>query len=203
MAISSKILWNEVKELLLEQYRNSVNFVSMLKAIIEETVQPIDDSAVGLRDILDLESASGEWLDVLGKLVSLKRNEGESDESFRERIITHAKINSAGTPDYAIEIAKKLSGDEELHYLEEYPGVFFVWTPEGKQLYRSQVQNTAPAGVLGVPGAAIKLADGSLLGTTDEKVLLTVADDDNIGSDIYLYLGDDQLTLNDVELILN
>ena len=39
----------------------------------------------------------------------------------------------------------------------------------------------APAGVLGLPGAALRLADGSLLGTSNEgqkKILLVVASDD-------------------------
>ena len=190
MAVQHRQLWDAVKELVLEQYKGSPNLVGLIRAVVEESAQPLEDAAIDLHDALDLEKASGKWLDILGKLVCTSRNPGESDDDYRERVIVTAKETTAGTPDYAIKVAKILSGDTRPRYMDEAPATFMIytgprpkepgsdeWEQGGRQLTRQQVKKMAPAGVLGLPGAAIRLADGSLLGTTDKKLILAVAPD--------------------------
>lgn len=69
-----------------------------------------------------------------------------------------------------------------------------------RQLSLAQVLKLAPAGVLGLPGAAIQLADGSLLGTEDGRLILVVADDAKIEREVLLAdnLGNIVITPNSV-----
>lgn len=179
MAADNRNLWDTVKELVLEQYKGSPKFLAMLQAVIEESVQPLDGCAVELADSLDVYKAEGALLDVIGKLVCTEREYGETDEDFRSRIIGLANENRAGTPDKVIETASYLTGDAHPHYMDEAPATFFVYTPGGRQLKKKEVQKMAPCGVLGLPGAAIRFADGSVMGDYDGRKILSVADDES------------------------
>lgn len=196
MAAYNRNLWDTVKELVLEQYKGSPKFLAMLQAVIEESVQPIDGYAVELADALDIDKAEGVLLDIIGKLVGTVREYGEADEDFRARIIGLAKENRAGTPDNVIENVSSLSNDPAPHYMDEAPATFIVydgprpdgeggWEQGGHQLSRAQVRKLAPAGVLGLPGAAINANAGSsgnesFLSDYDGKIFLMVADDSAI-----------------------
>lgn len=65
-----------------------------------------------------------------------------------------------------------------------------AWEQGGRQLSRSQVRKLAPAGVLGLPGAAIQLEDDSLLGIEEpdghRKMFVVVADDRDIAREVLL-----------------
>lgn len=204
MAVVAKNLWATIKELLIEQYRGNLRseieagtytdkegeerhyslpegadnrFQGVLKSLMDVLMQPLDDAAVAARNAADLDAASGEWLDVLGKLVGLTRNYQETDTSFRNRIKEELSRNNAGTPDGVIYSAAILSQDPAPQYMDEAPATFFVydgprpgdtdsdpWGEGGRQLSRAQVRKLAPAGALGLPGAVIQLYDGSFLG---------------------------------------
>ena len=174
MALVHKTLWESVRELVLEQYRRSPNLLGLIRAVVEECAQPIEDYATALQDVLNVDTASGEWLDIIGKMVGVKRKDGESDEDFRKRVIEYSIENDAGTPNNVIDVAKVLSGDPAPQYLDEVPATFFVYTPYGKALTLSQVDKLAPAGVLGLPGAAIRLGNGGLLQNAGGKKFLAV-----------------------------
>ena len=174
MALVHKTLWESVRELVLEQYRGSPNLLGLIRAVVEECAQPIEDSATALQDVLNVDSAIGEWLDIIGKMVGVKRNDGESDDDFRKRVIVNSMENDAGTPNNVIDVAKELSGDPAPQYLDEVPATFFVYTPNGKALTLSQVDKLAPAGVLGLPGAAIRLGNGGFLQNAGGKKFLSV-----------------------------
>jgi hypothetical protein len=65
-----------------------------------------------------------------------------------------------------------------------------TWEQGGHQLSRSQVRKLAPAGVLGLPGAVIQLADGSFIGIEEQdghrKMFVVVADDRDITREVLL-----------------
>lgn len=191
MALENKNLWATIKELILEEYRrdNTANisgtlpegtvnrFQGLLKTLVDALVQPLDDAAVSLQNLADIGSAEGNMLDVLGLLAGLIREPGESDSSFRIRIMEAFGKNDAGTPDRILKIARSLSGDSNPQLLEEVAATFFIYTPNGSQLSRSQVKAVSPAGVLGLPGAAVLTGDGSLLADANGKLILMVAED--------------------------
>ena len=178
MAAYNRNLWDTVKELVLEQYKGSPKFLAMLQAVIEESVQPLDGCAVELADAFDIDKAEGVLLNIIGKLVGTEREYGETDEDFRARIIKLSKENRAGTPDNVIENVSSLSNDPAPHYMDEAPATFIVYTPNGRQLKRATVKKMAPAGVLGLPGAAIRLGNGKYLRSVGGKRILCVAQDE-------------------------
>lgn len=250
MAVTPKDLWETVKELLIEQYRGNLReeiesgtyvdddgverhyelpegadnrLQGVLKAVIDELLQPVDDAAVDIGQLADVSQAEGEWLDVLGKLAGLQRYYKESDRDFRVRVEAALASDNAGTPDNVIYNAAILSGDPHPQYMDDAQATFFVydgprpvglrgepvltengqeilteggdtietepvptWEQGGHQLSRSQVRKLAPAGVLGLPGAALLDAEGNYIVDAEGKLILLVADDENIERDVLL-----------------
>lgn len=212
MSVTNKDIWPVLKDLFLEQYKGHLRtdieaqgctlpegadnrLQGVLKIVVDKMMQPLDDACVELRELLDIDTATGVRLDFIGKLANLKRGAGESDSSFKERVIGAFFSDNEGTPDYAIMMASQLSGDTAPQYMDEAPATFMVYDGpiyehrgEGddvlvkpaatRQLLRREVKKLAPCGALGLPGAAIQLYDGTLLCTDDYEKLLIVAADD-------------------------
>ena len=199
--------WNStVIPSILEQYNDSEKWQSFLKAVIDE-LQIGEDAANELSTMLDFrsETPTGYKLDWMAGLVNVTRMSGESDTSLFTRFVLSLGNRNSGTPDFVIMSAAILSGDSEPKYMDEAPATFLVydgpayrtvngvkqWTQGGHQLTRMQVRKTAPAGVLGLPCAAIQLADGTLLGTyaeneEDRQIFLVAADDSTVEREVLL-----------------
>lgn len=201
--------WNStVIPSILEQYKDSEKWQSMLKAVIDQ-MQIAEDAAAEFMTILDFKSEvpTGDRLDFIAGLVNVTRFAGESDELFYTRFLTSLSVRNAGTPDNVIYNAAILSGDPLPQYMDEAPATFFVYDgpvyehngedddelikePGTVQLSLAQVKKLAPCGCLGLPGAALNVADD------DEDPLLLVVDyDDEWGGKLLLFVADD----NDIE----
>ena len=182
-----------VKPRIIEQYKESGRWQACLEAVVSK-LQAVEDSAFSISKAIDFktETPTGAKLDWVAGLINVKRLSGESDQAFFLRFVSMFGANTAGTPDNVIYNAALLSGDPKPQYMDEADATFFVYTGQrpdgngvlgggGHQLLRRQVKKLAPAGVLGLPGAAIQLADGSLLGDENGKLILVVADDSTVG----------------------
>lgn len=194
--------WDEtVFVSILEQYRDSEKWQGVLKGVIDR-MQVGEDAANELVTMLDFVTAmpTGYHLDWLAGLKNVKRLPGESDASLYTRFVDSLGRRNAGTPDAIIRGSAVLSGDPKPQYMDEADATFIVYTgprPDGNgtadggghQLLRRQVKKLAPAGVLGLPGAAIQFCDGTLMGDQDGKLMMMVADDANVEHD--LVLGDE------------
>ncbi|OWV12078.1 DUF2612 domain-containing protein [Fibrobacter sp. UWH1] len=180
-------LWKKLQSLVITQYKESTNLLSMIEKVTD-CFQDIEDSSYRLANFANIEEADGNWLDIIGKLRNLPRDDGESDKSYRDRLKILFKQSTAGTPQNIIQNAADLSKDRNPQYLDEVDGVFFVYTPKGKQLSRKTVASLAPAGVLGLPGASFRLTSGKALATVEQphKLILAVAQDKNIIDNGYL-----------------
>lgn len=168
----------------LEQYKSSENWKGILASVVGK-YQVVEDDACELAEILDTstEVPTGHKLDFICGLVNIKRKSGESDQILWSRFEEQKNHKEAGTPDYVIRKAVAVSGDDSPIYHEEVPAVFFVYTPNGSQLLRSQVKKLSPAGVLGLPGSALKFVDkDSPILTKEHKRILTVARDATRGT---------------------
>lgn len=173
--------WTEnVEPLILEQYKESSNWAGLLRASIE-AIQKIDDDSVELSDVFDFEAndPTGYRLDYIASLVNVKRLDNETDLEFLSRLKAKAGVLDGGTPNHVIYESALLSSDPAPSYHEEATATFYVYTPRGRQLYRSQVRNMAPAGVLGFPAAALTTATGKHIVTSGGKTFLCVAQDAN------------------------
>lgn len=192
-----------VKPRILEQYKESGRWQACLEAVVRK-LQKVEDTAFSISKAIDFksETPTGEKLDWLAGLINVKRLSGESDQSFFLRFVSMCGANTAGTPDNVIYNAALLSGDTAPQYIDEAPATFFVYTGPRKdasqkeapytasggchQLTRAQVRKLAPAGVLGLPGAAIQFADGSLMGDAEGRLFLSVADDSTVEREVLL-----------------
>lgn len=245
MAVTPKDIWATVKELFIEQYRGNLRdeiesgtyvdyegverhyelpagadnrLQAVLKAVIDELLQPVDDASVDIGRLADVGQAEGEWLDILGKLAGMKRYYQESDMDFRVRVEAALASDNAGTPDNVIYNAAILSGDPAPQYMDEAPATFFVYDgpvykrhepeveepydelvkPSGRQLSRSQVRKLSPAGVLGLPGAALNVADPN-----EDPLLLVLDPEDEWGGKLLTFVADDSTIERDVLLADN
>lgn len=192
-----------VKPRILEQYKESGRWQACLEAVVRK-LQAVEDTAFSISKAIDFktETPTGEKLDWVAGLINVKRFSGESDEAFFLRFESMCGANTAGTPDNVIYNAAILSGDPRPQYMDEAPATFFVYTGPRKdssqteapytadggahQLTRAQVRKLAPAGVLGLPGAAIRFADGSLMGDAEGRLMLMVADDSTVEREVLL-----------------
>lgn len=216
MAVSSKNLWVDMKELLLEQYRGDLRekieaqgcslpegadnrLQGLLKSITDELVQPLDDAAVDIQNVANVETAEGAWLDLIGKIAGVGRKIDETDENYRVRVRNALGFKNAGTPDGTIYSTALLSGDPRPQYFDEADCTFFVytgarpvepnsetWEEGGRQLSRAQVRKMSPAGVLGFPGAALLDANGNYITDAAGRLILAVADDSTIEREVLL-----------------
>lgn len=199
-----------VKPRILEQYKESGRWQACLDAVVRK-LQTVEDSAFSISKAIDFktETPTGAKLDWVAGLINVKRFSGESDEAFFLRFESMCGVNTAGTPNNVIYNAAMLSGDPHPQYMDEAPATFFVytgprpvgggeWEQGGHQLSLAQVKKLAPSGCLGLPGAALNVADD------DEDPLLLVVDyDDEWGGKLLLFVADDSTIEREVLLADN
>lgn len=200
-----------VKPRILEQYKESGRWQACLDAVVRK-LQAVEDSAFSISKVIDFktETPTGAKLDWVAGLINVKRFSGESDEAFFLRFESLCGANTAGTPDNVIYNASILSGDPVPLYMDEATATFVVydgprpdgeggWEQGGHQLSRAQVRKLAPAGVLGLPGAALNVAEND-----DEDLLLLVIDpEDELGGKLLIFVADDSTIERDVLLADN
>ncbi|PJJ42397.1 DUF2612 domain-containing protein [Hallerella succinigenes] len=188
MQYTGKIdLFEKAWELALDQYQSSPKLKALIQAMVKNG-QPFEHAIDRFTRWANIDEAEGEWLDILGSLRNFPREAGESDSDYRQRLKSDILVDNSGTPDNVIDNARELSGDEKPQYMDEdnpddpLDVAFFVYTPNGRQILQAKVRKLAPAGVLGIAGAAIGQGDGSLLADADGKLFLMAAEDANIGT---------------------
>lgn len=208
-----------VKPRILEQYKDSGRWQACLEAVVRK-LQAVEDSAFSISKAIDFktETPTGAKLDWVAGLINVKRFSGESDEAFFLRLEFMFGANTAGTPNNVIYNAAILSGDPHPQYMDEAPATFFVYDgpvyirhqpegeepydelvkPSGRQLSRSQVRKLAPAGVLGLPGAALNVADPN-----EDPLMLVLDPEDEWGGKLLTFVADDSTIERDVLLADN
>lgn len=121
------------------------------------SIQNIEDTLEKLRSERNLDTAIGVQLDGLGQILGLARNDGESDEDYRERLKFQIFINrGTGTPEEVIAILKFLTDATRIRYIEYYPAAYQMITngiifPDPPQELVTAIQQASPAAVQYVP----------------------------------------------------
>lgn len=175
--------WAEsVADYILEQYKYAENWKSLLKSVIDKfsyvesqlwILAPVLDFRCRVKDV----APSGNLLDFLAGIVGVERLPDEDDADFYNRFKVNAGVINAGTADYVINNVSLLSGDNDPVYFEESDEVFFVYTPNGRQLFRSEVKKLAPAGYVGAPAARLMTATGKRIVNGRGKLFPLLTDD--------------------------
>lgn len=188
-------LATEAEGRILSQYADSGNLRDTIKGTVA-ILQSIDDSETRCASFADIDTATGGWLDLIGNARNVRRYIGESDSAYRARIVVEGLNKKAGTPDYVIAKAAVLSGDPAPVFFDEEAAlsVAFVYTPNGRQLSRKEVDALVPAGVIGVPGSKIVTATGKTVnaGSRNEYMLISPSNErltDSEGNELTGVIG--------------
>lgn len=98
-------LFDRAKSRMLSQYRKLTTYVADVGVLIDE-VQSVEDAFWDFLGQLDVDSAAGVWLDLLGKIIGEKRPAGQSDADFRTFVKARILANvSDGNSNQLIAIA--------------------------------------------------------------------------------------------------
>lgn len=143
--------------LLASQFKGSLSgdYSNMEKFIIAmaEPFQTLEDASNQLRTQRNIYVAVGVQLDGIGEILGLVRNDGESDDDYRERLLFQSYINkSNGTPEELIAILKFITNASKVRYIDIYPAAYEMITdgttfPTPHEELVTSLANAGPAGV--------------------------------------------------------
>jgi hypothetical protein len=101
---------------LLQQYKNSQKFKSILQSLINE-IQIIENEFFKLKNERSLDAAVGYQLDLIGTIIGERRLD-RTDEAYREALKSKILINiSQGDVDTLIKISNLLTNSDYCHYI--------------------------------------------------------------------------------------
>lgn len=120
-------LYAEIKSLIPQQYKDAPNF----NKVLEVLATPFDDLVVvfaALKNILDLESAEGAQLDLIGQIVEEKRN-GRLDPDYLKGIrFKIFKNTSRGFVDDIVKALKFITSATKVIYSDNPPASYTIYT---------------------------------------------------------------------------
>ncbi|CAH7774706.1 putative tail terminator protein [Escherichia phage EC_OE_11] len=102
----------DVKDLLIEDFKSSPNIVKLLYIISSEK-QKIDQAMIYLAKHRLISTATGKYLDLIGEEMGMERN-GATDEEYRTILKIRAyRVASSGTRDDIIDMFARFTGTEK------------------------------------------------------------------------------------------
>lgn len=114
----------EFKKYIPEQYKNS----EKLLALVNSCMAQFDDLETAFFEILqslNLADAIGPALDYLGAIVGVKRNPGESDTHYRERIVSGLNLLNLPGPEALRMVIKFLTGVDSVGLFPNWPAEMY------------------------------------------------------------------------------
>lgn len=101
----------DVKDLLIEDFKSSENIVKLLYVISSEK-QKIDQAMIYLAKHRLISTATGDYLDIIGEEMGIERN-GSDDEEYRTILKIRAyRVASSGTRGDIIDIFARFTGTD-------------------------------------------------------------------------------------------
>ena len=158
-------------DVILEQYRESPNLLSLVSFVGEETDSLLVANAE-LYQFYDVDAMGGVNLDILGRIVDVPRD-GDTDMAYRPRIKLGLSSDLNGTPDEIMSTIRSVFGATYVEYIPEYPAGFFAYT-DAENMTREELERISPAGVGAYPACLLSLCYGGLLDTTTGDHILLV-----------------------------
>lgn len=120
-------LYADIKSLIPQQYKDAPNF----NKVLEVLATPFDDLVVvftALKNILDLESAEGAQLDLIGQIVEEKRN-GRLDPDYLKGIrFKIFKNTSRGFVDDVVKALRFITSASKVIYSDNPPASYTIYT---------------------------------------------------------------------------
>jgi hypothetical protein len=110
----------------LTQFKRAQNWAALLSALLEE-IQELEEAAVGILEARNLDDATGDHLDLWGRLVGEYRL-GKTDVDYRRFIKARLLRNtSQGNPDRQIVVLDLLTNPTRIILEELYPAQTRLW----------------------------------------------------------------------------
>jgi len=120
-------LYNDIKSLIPQQYKDAPNFNKVLQIL----ATPFDELAVVFADIknlLNLDSAEGAQLDLIGAIVEEKRNGRLDDEYLKWIKFKIFKNSSRGFVDDIVKALKFITSATKVIYSDNPPASYTIYT---------------------------------------------------------------------------
>ena len=115
---------------LLWQWRNSPKVKGLLKSFTDN-LQPIEDALFQLLDERGLDTAVGEQLDVLGRLIGEDRV-SRDDETYRVALVGRiTSNNSDGSTEEVLASMRAITGANYVTIFEHFPASFHILADSG------------------------------------------------------------------------
>lgn len=106
--------------LLLYQFQDKANVKGLLETYLADLNQ-LDTDAFTLVDSFNIDDATGIYLDYIGRIVDLERDD-QTDEEYRKSLKIKILINnSKGTPNNVLKILSELTETANVRVWEHFP----------------------------------------------------------------------------------
>ena len=132
----------EFKKYIPEQYKNS----EKLLALVNSCMAQFDDLETAFFEILqslNLADAIGPALDYLGAIVGVKRNPGESDTQYRERIVSGLNLLNLPGPEALRMVIKFLTGVDSVGLFPNWPAEMYYVLDGGSDANLSNLEKSS------------------------------------------------------------
>jgi hypothetical protein len=150
----------EFKKYIPEQYKNS----EKLLALVNSCMAQFDDLETAFFEILqslNLADAIGPALDYLGAIVGVKRNPGESDTQYRERIVSGLNLLNLPGPEALRMVIKFLTGVDSVGLFPNWPAEMYYVLDGGTDANLSNLEkNSMTSGASLVRGTFLCAEEG-------------------------------------------
>ena len=150
----------EFKKYIPEQYKNS----EKLLALVNSCMAQFDDLETAFFEILqalNLADAIGPALDYLGAIVGVKRNPGESDTQYRERIVSGLNLLNLPGPEALRMVIKFLTGVDSVGLFPNWPAEMYYVLDGGTDANLSNLEkNSMTSGASLVRGTFLCMESG-------------------------------------------
>ncbi len=161
--------YNDKLDLLLAQFQDSENMAGIISASYDKA-NDMETALFEIRDEMDLDSAVGAQLDILGRVFNLDRD-GASDDDYRISLKLKASSEYSGEPEAVISIVKSSFGASFVEYFPEYPGKYYIYTDLDDLSYTS-LESISPTGVGVQNNVDLITEDGELIITEDSEQII-------------------------------
>lgn len=153
---------------MLHQWQNSPNLKGIIAASMVQA-NKIEAAIFEIRDLMNLDTASGINLDVLGKPWNEERG-GRTDAAYRAAIRQKKLQAFSGEPETIISILKGGYSASAVFYTPEYPGKYRVRSDADVTL--TQLQEISMAGIQGfLSGNLIDALDNNIVDANGNNII--------------------------------
>lgn len=138
------------EDLLPSQFQNATNTRALLEIFLSED-QVFQDELKKLFDQgLDIDTATGYQLEIIGKLSGVERTNID-DDIYRDDIKFQRTVdNSSGTRQEIVDFLKNISGVDDVLLIDNYPAAFITQIQGGETVTKDiadRVDGVAGAGI--------------------------------------------------------